>query len=193
MTRRMGDVPDESATGEYQSAVLVRLPETASVVEPHRSRLDPAQPWGVPPHVTVLFPFVPPAALTEDIYERLAGALARVDAFEGSLTRTAWFGEEVLWLAPTPEGPFRFLTEAVCSAFPDYPPYEGAHDEVIPHLTVGESRRGALQDLRAAERELAPQLPISYRVRNVTVMTGSRAPDSWHVVRSLPLRGRSDV
>ena len=44
---------------------------------------------------------------------------------------------DVAWLAPVPDAPFRRLTELIVSRYPDYPPYEGIHDEVIPHLTVG--------------------------------------------------------
>lgn len=129
----------------------------------------------------------PPAILTDDVYERLAQALATVRAFEGRLTRTAWFGEDVLWLAPTPDNPFRLMVQRVCAAFPDYPPYGGAEDEVIPHLTVGESRQATRHDLRAAERDLAPLLPIAYRVEAVTVMTGARTTNSWRAVRSIAL------
>ncbi len=180
-------VSEEPEGAGQQSAVLVRLPEAEAIVGPHRSRFDPAHSWGVPAHVTVLFPFIPPAALTEGVLQRLAEAVATVEAFQGSLARTAWFGEDVLWLAPTPDEPFRLLTHAVCAAFPGHLPYGGAHDEVIPHLTVGERRQATWQALRVAERELAPLLPITYRVREVTVMAGDRSADSWRVVQSIAL------
>jgi len=49
---------------DTQSAVLVPVLEAERVVSPHRSRLDGAAALGVPAHVTVLFPFVPPPAIT---------------------------------------------------------------------------------------------------------------------------------
>ena len=40
------------------------------------------------------------------------------------------------YLAPEPPEPFARLTEAIAERWPDYPPYEGIHETVIPHLTV---------------------------------------------------------
>lgn len=174
-------------SSDEESAVVVRIQEAEAVVGSHRSRLDPAQAWGVPAHVTVLYPFVPPDELSQDIFEMLGRALTPVDAFDGTLSQTAWFGEEVLWLAPTPDLPFRRLTQAVWDAFPDFPPYEGAHDDVIPHLTVGKTPHASVEDLRAAERDLAPCLPIPYRVDRVTVMSGTQRTASWRVVKSFAL------
>jgi hypothetical protein len=46
-----------------QSAVLVPVPEAERAVSRHRARLDAAAALGVPAHVTVLFPFVPPSEI----------------------------------------------------------------------------------------------------------------------------------
>jgi hypothetical protein len=46
-----------------ESAVLVPVPEAERGVSGHRNRLDRAAVWGVPAHVTVLYPFVPPPAV----------------------------------------------------------------------------------------------------------------------------------
>ena len=43
-----------------QSAVIVAIPEAEAAVAALRLRLDPAAAWGVPAHVTVLYPFLPP-------------------------------------------------------------------------------------------------------------------------------------
>jgi hypothetical protein len=55
------------------SAVLVPVPEAERVVSRYRARLDGAAALGVPAHVTVLYPFVPPAAITAATLEELAG------------------------------------------------------------------------------------------------------------------------
>ena len=172
------------------SAVLVPVPEAERVVSHHRARLDAAAAAGVPAHVTVLYPFVPPSAITAGTVAALAQAVASVAAFTCRFPATAWFGQEVLWLAPRPDEPFRALTSAVCAAFPGYLPYGGGFDDVIPHLTVGDRPVGGVTDLRAAEAELRPRLPISARVGRVWLMTGSAAPDSWRTVAELPLAAR---
>jgi hypothetical protein len=48
-----------------ESAVLVLLPEAEIAVASHRAELDAAAGLGVPAHVTVLYPFVPPARIDE--------------------------------------------------------------------------------------------------------------------------------
>ncbi|HEX5298293.1 MAG TPA: 2'-5' RNA ligase family protein [Streptosporangiaceae bacterium] len=173
---------------DRETAVLVQVPEAERVVSPHRSRLDGAAALGVPAHVTVLFPFVPPASITPGVVDALAAAVATVSAFGCEFWATSWFGEDVLYLPPRPDEPFRALTRAVCAAFPGYRPYGGAFADTIPHLTVGERERGGrVADLRAAETAVLSQLPIRFRVDRVWLMAGSAVPGSWHTLAELPL------
>ena len=144
-----------------ETAVIVAIPSAEPVVREHRDRLDPAAGWGVPAHLTVLYPFVAPFAIDQQLFGRLAAAVASVNAFDCRLWRTRWFGEDVLWLDPHPAALFGELTRVVWDAFPEYPPYGGAHDEVIPHLTVAQRGPADLATLRAVERSIQPHLPIS--------------------------------
>jgi 2'-5' RNA ligase superfamily len=174
---------------ETVSAVLVPVPEAERVVSHHRDRLDAAATAGVPAHVTVLFPFVPPAAITAATLDALAAAVAPVSAFDCQFPATAWFGSDVLWLAPRPDEPFRALTWALTAAFPGYRPYGGAFEDVIPHLTVGDRPSGGIAELRAAEAEVLPLLPLSARVSRVWLMTGGAEPGSWRTEAEFPLAG----
>jgi hypothetical protein len=184
-------VPAELVTAELvtdtESAVLVPIPAAERVVSPHRSRLDGAAALGVPAHVTVLFPFVPPAAITPAVVDALAVAVASVDAFGCEFAVASWFGEDVLYLAPRPDEPFRALTGAVCAAFPGYLPYGGAFGDTIPHLTVGERPAGGVADLRVAEAAVLPLLPVQAQVSRVWLMAGSAVSGSWHTLAELPL------
>lgn len=168
-----------------ESAVLVVVAPAEPVVGELRAAYDRSTAWGVPPHVTVLYPFVPPAELDDSVRERLAAAIGTVPSFDLTLTRTAWFGEEVLWLAPEPADPLKALTAAVSAAFPDFPPYAGAHDEVIPHLTVAYGTSPAV--LRAAAESVEARLPIGLRVSEAMLYVGSPSPGSWRPVAALPL------
>jgi hypothetical protein len=170
-----------------QSAVLVPVPEAERAVGGHRHRLDRAAAWGVPAHVTVLYPFVPPPAITTTVIAVLADAVGSVSAFGCEFAATAWFGEEVVWLAPRPGEPFRALTRAVSAAFPGYLPYGGVYDDVVPHLTVGDRPAGGVSELRAAEADVLRWLPIEARVSRVWLMTGNAAPGSWQTVAELAL------
>ena len=168
-----------------ESAVLVTVPEAEPVVGAVRARLDRSAGWGVPAHVTVLYPFVPPDLIDATVLAALAEAVATVPVFDLTLPRVAWFGEEVVWLAPEPSAGFVALTSAVWGRFPEYPPYRNAHPEVIPHLTLGD--RAPVDELRAAAREVAAGLPIRSRVTHVRLMEGAPEPNSWRTVAELGL------
>jgi hypothetical protein len=64
-----------------ESVVLVPVPEAERVVSPHRAQLDRSAALGVPAHVTVLYPFVPPPAITPPMLDALAGAVTSVGVF----------------------------------------------------------------------------------------------------------------
>jgi 2'-5' RNA ligase len=172
-----------------QTAVIIPIASAETAVSKHRSRLDVAASWGVPAHVTVVFPFVPPSDVDEQVIARLAAVFAAASPFDCTFDRCEWFGDDVLWLAPDRDRDFRHLTEQVVDRFPGYLPYGGAHDDVVPHLTVGESRTGTVDDLKAAESDISGTLPITARIEHALLIAGTDQPDSWRTVATLPLGG----
>lgn len=170
-----------------QTAVIVPVAAAEPAVADHRSRLDQSAAWGVPAHVTVLYPFVPPADVDPDVVRRLREACAAVPAFDCAFAECAWFGDDVLWLAPEPDRPFRDLTERVCDAFPGVLPYGGRFEDVVPHLTVGEARLGSAAELRRVAAEVGVALPIATRIDRARLIAGTDHPGSWRTVAELPL------
>ncbi len=171
-----------------QTAVIVVVDEAEPVVGRFRAWFDRSAGWGVPPHVTVLYPFLPPERVDDTVLAALREICAGVPAFETTLARVAWFGETVLFLAPEPDRPFRALTRAVWDRFPGYPRYGGTHADPVPHLTVGHDAPVDL--LRAAADAVTPHLPIRVPVTTVRLIEGSAAPGSWRTVADLPLGPR---
>lgn len=170
-----------------EAAVIIPIPAADPVVAKHRAAFDAAADLGVPAHVTVIFPFPVPAALTPDDHQRLGSAIGSVPVFDCSFGDVGWFGDDVAWLRPDDDQPFRALTRAVWEAFPDHPPYGGAFDDVVPHLTIGDRRSGSVEDLHRAAEEVAGQLPLRQQVEHAELIAGTDAPGSWHVVRRHPL------
>ena len=160
-----------------QTALIVAVPEAEPAVAAHRERLDRAAGWGVPAHVTVLFPFAPLAGLDLGLLAAIAG---RVPRFELTLRRLGWFGERVVWLDPEPAEPFRRLTTEVMSYFPGVQPYGGAYDEVVPHLTIGHDHPPAV--LRAAGAAVLAHGPIHARVSSMRLITGPAGAGPWSTV-----------
>jgi 2'-5' RNA ligase len=173
------------ATPGTESALIVEVPAAEPVVRRYRSELDANSSLGVPAHVTVLAPFLPVARLGAAEGDRLRRVFAAVTPFDFRLDRTGWFGTTVLWLGPEDPAPFRDLTDRVFAAFPDFPPFGGQFDDVVPHLTVGFER--PVEILRRAELQIIPALPVAARASAVTLMAESSPGGSWQTVASFPL------
>jgi 2'-5' RNA ligase len=162
-----------------RTALIVVVPEAEPIVGKWRKRYDDAL-HGVPAHVTLLFPFVPLEEVDGALLAELRGLLAAQPAFSFSLSRVERF-PDVIWLAPEPDEPFRRLTELICSQYPGYPPYEGVHDEVVPHLTVAPT--ALWNEIYSA---LTPHLPVAAEVQEVTLLTEDES-GHWQVGERFPL------
>jgi hypothetical protein len=120
-----------------------------------RRRWDFAALAGAGTHVTVLFPFLPCSELDSGVRAELAAIAGRMPAFEVRFERVRRF-PGLVWIEPQPAEPFAALTSAVATHWPDYPPYGGMFDEVIPYLTVVESDDAPLDAVEDAARRVAP-------------------------------------
>lgn len=120
-----------------QSALLVLVPEAERWVADLRALHDPVASLGVPAHITLLFPFLPPEAIGDRERSALAGLFGSVASFAFRLNRMGRFPQTV-YLEPEPAGPFVALTAALAKAFPSCPPYGGQFGEVVPHLTISD-------------------------------------------------------
>jgi 2'-5' RNA ligase len=169
-----------------RSAIVVpfALPPALEAIRLHH--VDNAR-LGVPAHVTLLFPFVPARELTMPAIERAAAAARRTAAFDVAFNEARAFepgatGEGAVWLAPEPPQPFTGLIAALVDQFPAYPPYEGLHDTVVPHLTLAnvDVDRAAL--IAASQ----PHLPFSRRVHAAALLVEDSV-GRWRIERELPL------
>ena len=137
-------------------------------------------PVPVCPHITLLGPFVDRRDVDEDLVSTICEVLTPVRAFDFELSTVDHFGGGLTYLTPSPAEPFIQLTGMFAAAFPQWPPYGGAFDEVVPHLSIGE----ALPEAEVAMvREL---LPISATADEVTLTWW--AEDVVEVLVRFPLR-----
>ena len=158
------------ATTEPASAIVVRLP-VPRALERLRAR-----------HVTILFPFLPVGHLGPDVRRRLAKVAAAHEPFEVRFARVERF-PGIVYLAPEPSAPFVRLTHDVAARYPDYPPYGGVFDEVIPHLTVAESDDAPFDEIVAAA---AGVLPFVHWASALEVLVEG-GEGRWHSRWRLPL------
>ncbi|TWD77280.1 2'-5' RNA ligase superfamily protein [Variovorax beijingensis] len=139
------------------SAFAVNVPSAEPLVGDLRQRFDATAKLGVPAHITVLGPFMDPQQITPAVLDRAQHALNRVAAFSFSMGRVARF-PATAYLAPEPPEPFIAMTKALVDVFPDFLPYGGEHQSVVPHLTVA---HGNPSEADAAAAELQKRLDAS--------------------------------
>lgn len=132
--------PAAGSPASTQTALITPVPAADPMVGQVRERFDVAAGWGVPAHITVIYPFVSPDEVSEELISDLQRIISPVSAFTCHFERTRWFGDDVVWLDPNPTQPFCDLTNTVWDAFPQHPPYAGAHPQIVPHLTIAEAR-----------------------------------------------------
>jgi 2'-5' RNA ligase len=179
---------DEQSRFRYRSAVaetalVVVVPEMEPLVAAWRDQSTADGASVMPPHVTLLYPFADDAevnGLLTDVEDALA-PFAPFAPFEATFTRIARW-PDVLYLEPAEPRPFMALVEALAAAFPRYPPYGGAHDSIVPHVTVA---HGEDVDFAPIEAALRPTLPVTVRVEHVWLM--AHGPDGWQRRAAFPL------
>lgn len=168
-----------------QSGLILEVPEAEMAVGRHRDAPDANSRLGVPAHITVLFPFIPPVQIDSSILAELRQLFAGEKPIDFTLTRTAWFDHEVLWLAPEDPRPFVALTELVHSVFPDFPPFAGQFADVVPHLTIAHGCNPV--EMHAADRAVDELLPIHGCAKRVTLMTQAEGGRTWTKTARFPL------
>jgi hypothetical protein len=144
-----------------ESAVVLCVPEAEALVGPWRQRYDSAAALGVPAHVTLMYPFVPPDELP-GAEPTVRALLSGVAPFEVTFRRTNRFGDDVLFLDPEPAAPIVDLIRALAGRF-GLEPYGGTIPlaDVKPHLTVVDGHPDAFGEVELA---LNRGLPIASRV-----------------------------
>lgn len=156
-----------------ESAFIIRVPEAEHCVGSLRERFDASARLGVPAHITVLFPFMPPERITDAVLRRAQAVFDGMPSFPFMLSRIARF-PAVTYLAPEPAEPFIALTQKLAQRFPKYPPFRGEHEVIIPHLTAA---HGSPTETDLAERELAAAMqahgPIHGNCRAITLLENS--------------------
>ena len=151
------------------SALVLVVPEVEALLEDIRAEHDPAAKLGMPPHVTVLYPFASPKRLGPPERMALAELILGFPAVDLCFQRTERF-PDVLWLAPEPVEPILALAGALTAAFPKYPPYRGKFATVVPHLTVAQAPAPVLDRLEPIVRARLTE-PVRAQASGVALFT----------------------
>ena len=140
------------------------------------------------PHITLLYPFVPPADLG-GAAERCAAACRLLAPFALELARWGRFshrgGAATIWLAPEPAAPLAALHAALVAALAGW--WRAPARPFVPHLSVGQA-----PDARAAElliaRWQADWAPLRWQAAALALLRREAAPDArFEIAHTLPL------
>jgi hypothetical protein len=148
------------------SGIVLPVPEAESLVGDLRKLHDPQARYGVPAHITLLYPFAHPSKVgeTRGLLRQLFGF---VPVFEFSLVGVRRF-PLTAYLHPEPSAAFVRLTELLVSQSSEFPPYGGSFSTMIPHLTIAD--QATLDTLDRVDASVSPQLPIRCRATEAWLM-----------------------
>lgn len=180
------DAPVSAAvpSGLPMTGIVIPVPEAETMV---RSRALQVQPQLLPrdrslvAHITLLAPFFPEHDLDDAVISDLARFFADVTPFGFSLTEVCEFPSGITYLAPEPAGTFRRLTSELHRMFPEFPPYGGAFDEIVPHLTVPLAPG---EDTASFRDSVSRSLPLVTRAGEAALVHVEE--DATHVIATLP-------
>ncbi|HET6627908.1 MAG TPA: 2'-5' RNA ligase family protein, partial [Nocardioidaceae bacterium] len=152
------------------SVLQVPVPEAEFVVRPRLARRSPeylpAEPRETVAHITLLGPFADLTTIDDGLVSELRSFFADVLPFTFELSSICTFPGGGTYLSPEPAAPFHHLTHELHRRFPEFPPYGGAFDDVIPHLSVPVPDG---EDPGMLDFELGPRLPLTAHAREAAL------------------------
>lgn len=157
-----------------ESTIIIPVPEAEPLFGALRGTHDRVAAPGVPAHITLLYPFLPPTFALDQITE-LERLFSTMHGFEFLLVDVRRFAA-TLYLHPNEAGRFKAMTDMLSSKWPGCKPYNGAFEHVIPHLTVADKVDTATMD--TVEPSIRPHLPIRCIASQVWLMC-SDDQDRW--------------
>jgi hypothetical protein len=137
-------------------------------------------------HVSIVAPFMPIDRLTASVVDGIRSLCASVPSFSFRLDGVAGFPGGILYLPPAPELPFAGLTERFVAAWPDYLPYGGIVEGVIPHVSVAYGIDGDMQ-VAPVCRVVGTATPIDAVAREVQIVLYS-PPASPQLLHRFPFK-----
>lgn len=175
-----------------ESAIVICLPELADLIDRWRIPTIPIASQGVPPHITLLYPWRPAPLQPTDLNEA-AVAVAGIAPFTVTFRHLGRF-PVTLFLSPEPEDILRTLIQRLVRAFPETPPYGGQFGaDFTPHLTI--AKAATEEELNQLQADmlprLEPHLPLHLPVHALSIEEEG-TDGTWRVSSTIELTGSKE-
>ena len=169
-----------------ETALICRVPEAERYIAHYRQRFDPSARRNVPAHVTILYPFMAPGLIDAEVIATLQNIADSVPSFDYRMVRTQRF-PVALYLEPEPGQPFSALTDGIFREFPDYPPFDGKFETVVPHVTVAHGDEPLLCEIEVELRIALPGSGVVARCSEMVLIENSSG--RWEQMHAFALGG----
>ncbi len=171
-----------------ESAIDIHLESFDDLLEPWRRATIEVANKGVPPHITLLYPWCVP--ISNNDIEVVHSVISQLESFEICFTHLSHFAKRVIYLAldETSEKAVKHLMQTLFRAFPETPPYGGQFPDPLPHLTVAKVSDDATFEKMMEEilQVFSPRFPMTFWVNKVSVIEGDEE-GYWKLKAAIPL------
>jgi len=142
----------------------------------------------IPFSLTLLYPWLPAAEVTDLDLESVRSFFAVRSALEFELVRVTEFPNLVAYAVPEPDEQLRATMRALWALYPQCPPYGRPGFDPPPHATLARYAGPGRVTFAQAKERVEPLLPIACGVEEATLME-EYEPDRMRVRETFPFGG----
>ena len=160
-----------------QSSIDLHFLELSPLTDRWRKPTTAVANLGVPPHITLLWPWKDAPVAQADL-NKLEATLTPFKPFQLTLSHIEIFENGAIYFALEDESIPRAIMQALFKTFPETPPYGGEFPDPRPHITIAKPPKDQSE---AWQQEIARaiQLPIHFWVKEIVVMEENQQK-LWH-------------
>jgi hypothetical protein len=151
------------------SITLVLEHVNAELARAHRELYPERIPENIPFTITLHYPWVPAAEVTDEDLGRLREFFAVRRPLEFELTHVTEFPGIVAYAVPEPDEELRATMRGLWALYPQYPPYGREGFDPPPHATLTRYANPINATFEQAKQRVEPLLPVPCRVEEATL------------------------
>lgn len=159
-----------------------------ALTEAHRELYPERIPERIPFSVTLHYPWLPAAEVTDADLERVRAFFAERPPLEFELTHVTEFPGIVAYAVPEPDDELRATMRALWALYPQCPPYGRPGSDPPPHATLTRYANPQNATFEQAKARVEPLLPVRCVVAEATLQE-EYEPDRMRVRTTFPFGG----